>query len=246
MLINSRPAMRTGPEVPQKASSLPVPPPPPPRPVINFTTRCPPGCRAVQALAQFGLVSGSVRSGSVRTRRAPPPLIALCSVVLEPDRGRNIALHVVPLVATLSWSSLDLVSSAGRCAHVAPRPRCSRCAPSCSNPTAAGTLHRALSLWLPRCPGPRSTWSRSRVGAHTSRPLPLLTLRSVVLEPDRGRNIASHVVPLVVTLSWPSLDLVSSAGRCAHVAPRASAPQVCDCAWTPEREPPPVFSFHSV
>ena len=37
MLINSRPVMRTGPEVSQKASSLPVPPPPP-RPVINFTT----------------------------------------------------------------------------------------------------------------------------------------------------------------------------------------------------------------
>ena len=37
MLINSRPVMRTGPEVPQEASSLPVPPPPP-RPVINFTT----------------------------------------------------------------------------------------------------------------------------------------------------------------------------------------------------------------
>ena len=37
MLINSRPAMRTGPEVPQEASSLPLPPPPP-RPVINFTT----------------------------------------------------------------------------------------------------------------------------------------------------------------------------------------------------------------
>ena len=36
MLINSRPVMRTGPEVPQEASSLPVPPPPP-RPVINFT-----------------------------------------------------------------------------------------------------------------------------------------------------------------------------------------------------------------
>jgi len=29
MLINSRPVMRTGPEVPQEASSLPVPPPPP-------------------------------------------------------------------------------------------------------------------------------------------------------------------------------------------------------------------------
>jgi len=45
MLINSRPLMRTGPEVPQEASSLPVPPPPPrpvppppPRPVINSTT----------------------------------------------------------------------------------------------------------------------------------------------------------------------------------------------------------------
>ena len=37
MLINSRPVMRTGPEVPQEAASLPVPPPPP-RPVINFTT----------------------------------------------------------------------------------------------------------------------------------------------------------------------------------------------------------------
>ena len=37
VLINSRPVMRTGPEVPQEASSLPVPPPPP-RPVINFTT----------------------------------------------------------------------------------------------------------------------------------------------------------------------------------------------------------------
>ena len=37
MLINSRPVMRTSPEVPQEASSLPVPPPPP-RPVINFTT----------------------------------------------------------------------------------------------------------------------------------------------------------------------------------------------------------------
>ena len=36
-LINSRPVMRTGPEVPQEASSLPVPSPPP-RPVINFTT----------------------------------------------------------------------------------------------------------------------------------------------------------------------------------------------------------------
>ena len=29
MLINSRPVMRTGPEVPQEASSLPVPPPAP-------------------------------------------------------------------------------------------------------------------------------------------------------------------------------------------------------------------------
>ena len=38
MLINSRPVMRTGPEVPQEASPLPVPPPPP-RPVINFTTK---------------------------------------------------------------------------------------------------------------------------------------------------------------------------------------------------------------
>ena len=37
MLINPRPVMRTGPEVPQEASPLPVPPPPP-RPVINFTT----------------------------------------------------------------------------------------------------------------------------------------------------------------------------------------------------------------
>jgi len=37
MLINSRPVMCTGPEVPQEASSLPVPPPPP-RPVINFAT----------------------------------------------------------------------------------------------------------------------------------------------------------------------------------------------------------------
>ena len=37
MLINSRPVMRAGLEVPQEASSLPVPPPPP-RPVINFTT----------------------------------------------------------------------------------------------------------------------------------------------------------------------------------------------------------------
>ena len=37
MLINSRPVMCTGPEVPQEASSLPVPPPPP-RPVINFPT----------------------------------------------------------------------------------------------------------------------------------------------------------------------------------------------------------------
>ena len=68
-------------------------------------------------LVRLGLVRGSVR-----TRRAPPPLLALRSVVLEPDRGRNIASHVVPLVATLSWPSLDLVSSAGRCAHVAPRP----------------------------------------------------------------------------------------------------------------------------
>jgi len=38
MLINSRPVMRTAPEVPQGGLSLPVPPPPPPRPVINFTT----------------------------------------------------------------------------------------------------------------------------------------------------------------------------------------------------------------
>ena len=38
MPINSRPVMRTGPEVPQEASSLPVPPPPPPRPANNFTT----------------------------------------------------------------------------------------------------------------------------------------------------------------------------------------------------------------
>lgn len=48
MLINSRPVMRTGPEVPQEASPLPVPPPPP-RPVINFTTNCSPhhaGCEA--------------------------------------------------------------------------------------------------------------------------------------------------------------------------------------------------------
>ena len=48
MLINSRPVMRTGPEVPQEASPLPVPPPPP-RPVINFTTSCSPhhaGCEA--------------------------------------------------------------------------------------------------------------------------------------------------------------------------------------------------------
>ena len=48
MLINSRPVMRTGPEVPQEASPLPVPPPPP-RPVINFTTNCSPhhaGCVA--------------------------------------------------------------------------------------------------------------------------------------------------------------------------------------------------------
>ena len=37
MLISSRPVMRTGPEVTQEASSLPVPPPPP-RPVINCTT----------------------------------------------------------------------------------------------------------------------------------------------------------------------------------------------------------------
>ena len=37
MPINPRPVMLTGPEVPQEASSLPVPPPPP-RPVINFTT----------------------------------------------------------------------------------------------------------------------------------------------------------------------------------------------------------------
>ena len=37
MPINSRPVMRTGPEVPQEASSLSVPPPPP-RPMINFTT----------------------------------------------------------------------------------------------------------------------------------------------------------------------------------------------------------------
>ena len=37
MFINSRPVMRKGPEVPQEASSLPVPPPPP-RPVINLTT----------------------------------------------------------------------------------------------------------------------------------------------------------------------------------------------------------------
>ena len=39
---------RTGPEVPQEASPLPVPPPPP-RPVINFTTNCSPhhaGCEA--------------------------------------------------------------------------------------------------------------------------------------------------------------------------------------------------------
>ena len=68
--------------------------------------------------------------GSVYTRRAPPLVLALRSVVLEPDRGRNIASHVAPLVATLSWPSLDLVSSAGRCAHVAPRPRCSRFSPS--------------------------------------------------------------------------------------------------------------------
>ena len=44
MLINSRPVMRTGPEVPQEASPLPQEaspqsvPPPPPRLVINFTT----------------------------------------------------------------------------------------------------------------------------------------------------------------------------------------------------------------
>ena len=37
MPISSCPVMYTGPEVPQEASSLPVPPPPP-RPVINFTT----------------------------------------------------------------------------------------------------------------------------------------------------------------------------------------------------------------
>ena len=36
MRISSRPVMRTGPEVPQEASPLPVPHPPP-RPVINFT-----------------------------------------------------------------------------------------------------------------------------------------------------------------------------------------------------------------
>ena len=50
MLINSRPVMRTGPEVPQEASLLPVPPPPP-RPVINFTTNCSPhhaGCEVPQ------------------------------------------------------------------------------------------------------------------------------------------------------------------------------------------------------
>jgi hypothetical protein len=47
MLISSHPVMRTGPEVPQEASPLPVPPPHP-RPVINFTAnlRSPPhaGC----------------------------------------------------------------------------------------------------------------------------------------------------------------------------------------------------------
>ena len=48
----------------------------------------------------------------------------------------------------------------------------------------------------------------------------LLSLRSVVLEPVRGRNTASHVVPLVAALPWPSLDLVSFAGRCAQVASR--------------------------
>ena len=96
-------------------------------------------------LVRLGLIRGLVH-----TRRAPPSLLALRSVVLEPDHGRNIAPHVAPPVATLSWPSLDLVSSTGRCAHVAPRPRCSRCAPSCSNPTAAGTLHRTLPLWLPR------------------------------------------------------------------------------------------------
>jgi len=36
-VVSNSPVMCTGPEVPQEASSLPVPPPPP-RPVINLTT----------------------------------------------------------------------------------------------------------------------------------------------------------------------------------------------------------------
>jgi len=84
-------------------------------------------------LARLSLVRGSVR-----IRRNQPPLLALRSVVLEPDRGRNTASRIVPLVATPPWLSLELVSSAGRCAHVAPRPRCSRFSSASSNAMSRG------------------------------------------------------------------------------------------------------------
>jgi len=49
MLINSRPVMCTGQEVPQEASSLPVPPPPP-RPVINSPCYMPRSGKHVSAV----------------------------------------------------------------------------------------------------------------------------------------------------------------------------------------------------
>jgi len=95
--------------------------------------------------------------GSVRTCRAPPPLLALRSVVLEPDHGRNTASHVAPLVATLPWP---------------------------------------LSM-KQTCPALFTALARLGLGRGSVRtrraPPPLLALRSVVLEPDRGRNIAPHV-----------------------------------------------------
>jgi len=71
MLINSRPVMRTGPEVPQEAYSLPVPPLPP-RPVINFTTNL--RCLTTRLVRRTLLPTHTYQ---LSRRRAPPPALEL-------------------------------------------------------------------------------------------------------------------------------------------------------------------------
>ena len=82
-------------------------------------------------------------------------------------------------------------------------------------------MHRTLSLWLPRCPGPRSTWSLPLVGAHTSRPAPAAraALRRARTRPRQEHCIARCPSGCHAVLALARLGVVRGSVRTRRAPP---------------------------